>query len=146
LACTAAATVVSGKQFRWPGGDFARGRRGESERRGRGFYRRGSEAVLVSGVKGAGAARSMATVSSERKLLGVEGGSDRWVPSISEKETEGKKEGGVSGVLLGCCFGPAQGAVVFFLCCFFSYFLFSYFFHRFCIKASNNVKPISNLF
>jgi hypothetical protein len=44
----------------------------------------------------------MVTGSSEKKRLGVEGGSDQWVPSVSEKkETEGKKEGGGSGVLLG---------------------------------------------
>jgi hypothetical protein len=54
LACTAAATVVSGKQFRRPGGDLGEGKKGKLERRRRGLNSRGAfvVAVLVSEVNG----------------------------------------------------------------------------------------------
>jgi hypothetical protein len=52
-----------------------------------------------------------ATVSSEKKRLGVEGGSDLWVPPVSKKKKPREKEG-VSGVLLGwLLLGPGVGPV-----------------------------------
>jgi hypothetical protein len=70
-----------------------------------------------------------------------------------EKEKEGKEERGGRGTgwfrfVAGLDWAPgtAQAGLLafsFFLCYFFSYFRFSYFFHRFCILNPNQAKPIS---
>jgi hypothetical protein len=58
------------------------------------------------GSKGGGA-RSMVTVSSEKKWLGVEGGSDQWVPSVSEKKKQrGKWRKGFRGAAGLTALGP----------------------------------------
>jgi hypothetical protein len=61
--------------------------------------------------------------------------------SAKKKETEGKKEGGVSGVLLGCCFGPAQVAEIlpFFYSGSFSFcFLFCFISFVFSLQTYSN--------
>jgi hypothetical protein len=72
----------------------------------------------------------MATVSSEKKRRGVEGGSACGsLLSAEKKETEGKRRGGGSGVLLGWLLlgpgvGPVAGSSLFFCSETFSNFCF----------------------
>jgi hypothetical protein len=90
----------------------------------------------------------------ERKRLEVEEDPDRWAPPVSgekEKKRNRKGERKRFGWLLGWLgwIGPRVGPVglssLFFVLNLFL-FLISYFLHRFCITASNQIKPISNLF
>jgi hypothetical protein len=75
---------------------------------------------------------SASSVSREKRGNDRRDDADRWVPPIGVKRKRKRKKGRErgSGVLLGCCFGPAQVAEIFFsgsflfVFCFASYLLY----------------------
>jgi hypothetical protein len=95
-----------------------------------GLYRSGLDGQLVHG-DGAGVTPA-SSVSREKRGNGGGDDADRWVPPIGVKRKRKRKKGRErgSGVLLGCCFGPAQVAEIFFfwifsfVFCFASYLLY----------------------
>jgi hypothetical protein len=145
---------LSDEQLLGSGSEFGRGRKGEEERVGRGFYSCGWSSIKAGSDEGLreGGGYCLRRGNGHQRGHRTEVEEDWQLGPTCQREGEGSGRTGSgegsgpwASFLIWAEGFPRGPFRVFFSFLLFP-FLFSYFFSRFCIKASNQLKPLSGIF